>query len=316
MNTPPPTTFSIVIETDNLALVDLDELRACLATLDRQGAVLHQADGIFVADGGTVPTALLQELTSRYPWLTILRADAGASYVALKMAGTLETHSDLIIFCDGDVQYEPGWLAALLQGFAERPDADVIAGETTTPVSGPYTLAFALSFNFPRFSGESRLAASPTYWANNVAAKRTTLERIPLPDEPNVFRGQNLLHASRVLAHSGVILRQPLARAWHAVLPPSEIVGRYFALGRDAARLRTITTNESGRPHLGAMAPDRSGTGVMGRLIDRLGQLVRSQPSALVWLPLALPALAIMGAAYLAGRATANQRLRRHEQCR
>ncbi len=305
MNTPPPATFSIVIETDNLALVDLDELRACLATLDRQGAVLHQADGIFVADGGTVPAALLHELTSRYPWLTIVRADAGTSYSALKMAGALETQSDIVVFCDSDVQYEAGWLAALLQAFHERPDADVIAGETTTPVSGPYTLAFALSFNFPRFSGESRLAASTTYWANNVAARRTTLTRIPLPDESTMFRGQNLLHANRILTQAGVILRQPLARAWHSVLPPSEIIQRYYKLGRDAAMIRAITTQESGRPHLGAMAPDRSGTGVVGRLIDRLRQLRRSQPSALLWLPMALPALAIMGAAYLAGRFSA-----------
>lgn len=305
MNTPPPTTFSIVIETDNLAVIDPDELRACLSTLDRQGEVLRRADGVFVADGGTVPAALLHELTSRYPWLTIVRADAGTSYNALKLAGALETQSDIVVFCDSDVQYEAGWLAALLQAFHERPDADVIAGETTTPVRGPYTLAFALSFNFPRFSGESRLAASTTYWANNVAARRTTLTRLPLPDEPTMFRGQNLLHANRILAQAGVILRQPVARAWHSVLPPSEIMQRYYTLGRDAAMIRAITTQESGRPHLGAMAPDRSGTGVVGRLIDRLGQLKRSQPSALLWLPLALPALAIMGAAYLAGRFSA-----------
>ena len=296
--------FSIVIETDNLAAVDLDELRSCLDTLDRQGDLLRKAEGVFVADGGMVPDSLLEELNSRYPWLTILRADAGASYIELKLAGALQTRSEVIVFCDGDVKYEPGWLDALLDGFRKRPDADLIAGETTTPIEGPYSLAFGLTFNFPRLTGEKHLSPSSTYWANNVAARRVTMERIPLPDPNELFRGQNLVHTNLLVTESGVILRQPLARAWHAVLPPSEIIQRYFKLGRDAATIRQITTRDSGRPYLGAMAPDRSGTSVAGRLSDRLSQVARNQPFALLWLPLALPIAAVMGAAYLCGRMT------------
>jgi len=294
--------FSVVVETDNLATVDLDELRGCLDTLDRQGELLRKADGVFVADGGMVPESLLQELKRRYPWLSILHADAGASYIELKLAGALETNSDVIVFCDGDVKYEPGWLAALLEGFQKRPDADLIAGETTTPISGPYSLAFALTFNFPRLTGEKELSPSATYWANNVAAKRATLERIPLPDPSELFRGQNLVHTNRILANSGVILRQPLARAWHAVLPPSEIVQRYFKLGRDAAAIRKITAKDTGTPYLGAMAPDQPGTGVIDRIIGRFGQVFRTQPSAFLWLPFALPVLVAMGTAYICGR--------------
>jgi hypothetical protein len=301
---PKPPSFSIVIETDNLTSVHLDELRSCLDSLEAQGEVLRGADGVFVADGGVVSEQVLQELNDRYPWLTVLRVDAGASYVELKLAGALETKSEVIVFCDGDVTYEQGWLAALLDGFRERPDADMIAGETTTPIRGPYSLAFGLSFNFPRLTGDSRLSPSPTYWANNVAVRRATLERIPLPDPTELFRGQNLVHTNRILARSGVILRQPLARAWHAVLPPSAIIERYCRLGRDAAAIRAITKGESGRPYLGAMAPDRSDTSVLGRVCGRLTQVWHCQPSALVWLPLALPVLALMGLAYFYGRAT------------
>lgn len=307
MENPNSPSFSIVIETDNLAAVDLEELRSCLDTVDRQGDVLRKADGVFVADGGMVPESLLLELKGRYPWLTILHADAGASYIELKLAGALETNSEVIVFCDGDVKYETGWLSALLDGFQKRPDADLIAGETTTPITGPYSLAFALTFNFPRLTGEKELSPSSTYWANNVAAKRATLERIPLPDPSELFRGQNLVHTNRILANSGVILRQPLARAWHAVLPPSEILQRYFKLGRDASAIRTITAMDTGSPYLGAMAPDRSGTGVVGRIIDRLAQVSRTQPAAFLWLPLALPVLAAMGVTYMCGRISAKK---------
>lgn len=300
-------TFSIVIETDNLALVDLGELRICLDSLDRQGDILRKADGIFLADGGAAPESLLRELDARYPWLTVLHSEAQASYVELKLTGTLQTRSEVIVFCDGDVNYEPGWLAALLAGFLKRPEADMIGGETTTPIRGPYSLAFGLSFNFPRLSGETQLAPSTTYWANNVAARRSTLESIPLPNPSELFRGQNLIHTRRILAKSGVILRQPLARAWHAVLPPSVIISRYRQLGRDATTIRTISTRESGSPYLGAMFPDRPDTGVAGRLWGRMGQVARSQPLAFLWLPLALPFLAVMGAAYLFGRLAAGR---------
>lgn len=297
-------TFSIVIETDNLAVVDFDELLACLESLANQGEILSQADGVFVADGGVAPDRILDELGAHYPWLTIVHADAGASYIELKLLGALKTDSEVIVFCDGDVRYEPGWLAALLDGFRQRPDANLIAGETTTPITGPYSLAFALTFNFPRLTGESVLAPTSTYWANNVAARRGTLARIPLPDPAQLYRGQNLVHMARILRESGVILRQPRARGWHAVVPPSEIIRRYYLLGRDAASIRAITAREYGRPYLGAMSPDRSGHGIFGRVAGRLRQIARTQPASLLLLPLALPFLCVMGATYLAGRAS------------
>lgn len=300
--------FSVVVETDNLALVDLDELDDCLDSIALQGDLLTEADGVFVADGGIVPDAILERLRTRHPWLSIVRADDGASYVDLKIAGASKTDSDVIVLCDGDVRYEPGWLEALLDGFRLRPDADIVAGETTTPITGPYSLAFALTFNFPRFAGDRDLAPSTTYWANNCAVRRSTLAKVPLPDPESLFRGQNLVHTMRLVKESAVILRQPKARGWHAVIPPSEIVSRYFRLGRDAAAVRHITSAESGAAYLGAMHPDRPGTGVLGRLVGRIGQLARTQPAWLLMLPLAIPALAVMGAAYVAGRSTARFR--------
>lgn len=295
-------TFSIVIETDNLAVVDLEELSDCLESLALQGDVLGYADGVFVADGGVVPDRILEDLRSRYPWLTIVRAEAGASYIELKLAGALKTNSEVIVFCDGDVRYEAGWLEALLEGLHERPDADLIAGETTTPITGPYSLAFALTFNFPRLTGETGLAPSTTYWANNVAARRAILSRIPLPDPSELYRGQNLVHTARILSEAGVILRQPKARGWHAVIPPSELISRYYLLGRDAACIRAITARESGRPYLGAMSPDLPGQGAVGRVVGRLRQIAGTQPASLVFLPLSFPILCVMGGAYVFGR--------------
>ncbi|MEB3307575.1 MAG: glycosyltransferase [Cyanobacteriota bacterium] len=306
LNTCP--SFSIVIETDNLAIVDLRELFRCLDSIASQGDILKLADGVFVADGGIVPESVLVELQRRYPWITIVHAANGTSYINLKLAGASETGSELIVFCDGDISYEAGWLEALLDGFRKRPDADLIAGETTTPITGPYSLAFAITFNFPRLTGESALAPSTTYWANNLAARRETLVRVPLPDPSELYRGQNLVHTARMLRHAAVILRQPMARGWHAVIAPSEIIQRYYMLGKDAASVRAITRLEGGSPHLGAMAPDKPGHGVVGRIVGRLQQIARTQPKALIYLPLSIPVLCVMGLAYMTGR----MRMARH----
>jgi len=294
--------FSIVIETDNLAQLHISELFRCLDGLESQGDVLHRAMGVFVADGGIVPEKVLREICLRYPWVTVVRARENSSYMQLKLAGVLETDSEVIVFCDSDVRYEPGWLEALLEGFCLQPGADLIAGETTTAIRGPYSLAFALTFNFPRFSNETELARSGVYWANNFAVRRETLTRVPFPDLTDAYRGQSAVHSAQILRCNGVIVRSPLARGLHAVTPVCDVLKRYLILGRDAAAVRRITDNASGGVYLGAMAPDRPGEGVLGRLRGRVSQIARSQPRCLALFPLAIPFLMAMGAAYVAGR--------------
>src|SRR5262249_50533735 len=165
---PPDLTFSVVIETDNLEIADLAALRQCLESLAAQQPTIQRAAGVFVVDAGELPDHAFATFRHDFPWLTILRVDPGTTYVGLKTHGAGLSTSDVIIFCDSDVRYEPGWLDALLSGFRQQPGAAIVGGETTTPIGGPYSLAVGLTFNFPRFSGDSDLVPAPMYWANNV----------------------------------------------------------------------------------------------------------------------------------------------------
>jgi len=113
--------FDIVIETDNLAYVDMDALYECLDSIGAQGDALAQADGVYLADNGTVPAEILDGLRARYPWIRLVRTPDDASYIELKLAGSMQSQSEIIVFCDGDVQYAPGWLDGLLTAFVERP---------------------------------------------------------------------------------------------------------------------------------------------------------------------------------------------------
>lgn len=294
-------TFSIIVETDNLELAALDDLRACLDSLAGQHPALGRAEGVFLVDAGQVPKDVADELGRDYPWLTVVAAAPATLYVGLKAAGVTAAQSEVVILCDADVRYEPGWLEALLAPFAGRPEVEVVGGETSTPIGGPYSLAFALTFIFPRFTGERAPAVSPVYWANNVAMRRRVVEACPIPDPAALYRGQNILH-SLALARRGVtIWRQPLARARHLVLAPRTILRRYLTLGEDAASIARLTREASGSPFLVTVAPDRNGDGRLRKLMGRLGQVARAQPLALFWLPLALPWMAVLGTCYLAG---------------
>jgi hypothetical protein len=311
---PSSPTFSIVIETDNLEIADLGALRACLESLGNQRAALRRAAGVFLVDGGELPDEAFGALRRDYPWLTVVRAEPGTAYVALKTRGASLSKSDVIIFCDSDVRYEPGWLDALLSAFRERPEAQIVGGETTTPIRGPYSLAFALTFNFPRFSGERALAPCPMYWANNVAIRRTLIEHAPIPDPAALYRGQNLVHGAQLARRGLTIWRQPTARAVHIVVPPAEVARRYMILGRDSATLARLGRDRSGRSPLVAMPPDRSEDGQIAKLLARVRQVIRANPRHGALLPLAAPIVASLAACYVAGKLLPAPRAPRRER--
>jgi glycosyltransferase involved in cell wall biosynthesis len=300
----PPPTFSVVVETDNVELDDLGALRQCLDSLGGQQPMLGRAEGVFLVDGGKLPDALVESLRSDYPWLTVARAEGVPGYIGQKARGADLTGSEVIVFCDADIRYEAGWLEALLAPFADRPEVEIVGGETTTPIRGPYSLAVALTFVFPRFSGEQHLAPSPTYWANNVAVRRSVLAETPIPDPAALYRGQNILHSLGLSRRGRTIWRQPRARAQHIVLAPRTIVRRYLVLGRDSRSVARLTREASGSAYLAAMAPDESGDHRWRKLAGRARQVTRTSPRDLAWLPLALPVVGLLGLCYLAGRLT------------
>ena len=295
-------TFSIVVETDNVKLATLERLRVCLDSLARQQPTLGRAMGVFLVDAGVIEEGLGDALLRAYPWLTVVRGNQDMLYVGLKLHGATLSDSDIIVYCDADVEYESGWLDAMLTAFRTRPDAQIVAGETTTPIRDPYSLAVALTFIFPRFSDESDLAPSPTYWANNVALRRELVEICPIPDPAGVFRGHNILHSLELSGKGLTIWRQPLARAHHNILRPSAIARRYFLLGRDAVALARLTQDRSGHAYLAAMAPDRSGGNQARKFLGRIWQVARANPLHLGLVPFAAPIVGLFAVCYFAGR--------------
>lgn len=297
--------FSIAIESANLEHGGLEALRGCLASLAQQEIPPEEAREVILVDSGGVPAEDAAALREKFPWLTILPVQAEVGYIGMKMGAARRATAEVLVLCDADCRYQAGWLQNMLGPFGGRPEVEIVAGETSTPVRSPSELAIALLFIFPRFTGETRLAVSPIYFANNVAMRRAVLDRLPIPDAKLLHRGQNILHSMGVAALGSTIWRQPLARAWH--LPPSvgEMLHRFSRLGRDSVNVRRLAREQPG-PYRGEMAPDRMGGSRLQKLARRARTVLAEDSRYLLYLPLAVPVMAVLAAAFYAGRIAAH----------
>jgi hypothetical protein len=189
----------------------------------------------------------------------------------------------------------------LLETFAAEPGVGAVAGETTIAITGPFTLAAALFYFFPRFSGETAAAPARGFYLNNVAFRREVVQAHPIPFGLPVRGGQNVLY-SRILDTAGVrIARQPRACALHA--PPEDpwmAIRILFWTGRDTMRFDRLAPPRD--PWVGDYEPYGPPRGRVGKVLLRLRDVARQQPAMLAWLPVAAPILALVFGAFFAGR--------------
>jgi hypothetical protein len=296
---------SILIETSNLSSAELANLSDCLSSLDAQTHPIDRVDEVLVLEAGDVPSDALREVCSRFPWVTLRGVPAGTGYGDVKALSGTQAKSEILVLCDADCSYEPDWLAQLLTPFRDRGDVNVVSGETTTPIRGPYGLGIALTFVFPRYSHEDQLTPALWYWANNVAVRRSFFESLPLPAGLPLYRGQNVVHANLLRQSKQVIWRQPRARALHQLPIPSQLVARYVLFGYDMVALARLVGDPSGRLYRMGIEPSPRRIGRVRHFLVRARTVFLEEPRRLIYLPAALPVVAVCVLSYLAGMAKA-----------
>ena len=286
-----------------------------LDSIARQNPSPAQAREVILLDGGEAPRELLDSLQIRYPWLAVRSIPAGTDYGDQKALAVSMGSGEIIVFADSDCLYEAHWVASFLETFAARADVQVLAGETAVSIAGPFTLAMALVFFFPRFSYQTDVAPARGFYGNNVAFRRDLFSVCPFPSGLPIYRGQNVVF-SRLLRKAGVaIWRQPRARSEHS--PPEGVrtaVMRFFLTGSDTPRLARLLPAETDAPFQGDYEPyDREG-GRIRKVIERVRAIARQQPAQLLLLPLALPIAALCIVSFFAGLAVERLRpARMHE---
>jgi Glycosyl transferase family 2 len=224
--------FSLILETENLETADIQGLQRSIASLAQQ-APIDQANEVLLIDSGNTPPNLLTQLQEIYPWLTVKTAPPNTEYYASKMLGLDWTTGDIVVYYDSDCVYDRNWLPILLASF-EKPEIQVVGGETTTDGVGFYGTAMALCYIFPQYSGLTNLMPAKQYFLNNVAFRRSLLEAIPIPTGLPLYRGNCVLHAQQLQAAGYTIWRQPQARSLHA--PPNGFKHywqRFLLIGHD-----------------------------------------------------------------------------------
>jgi glycosyltransferase involved in cell wall biosynthesis len=299
--------FSIVVETENLALEGSDAIVRCLDSLRHQSVDIAEANEVIVTNSGDVPPELAFRLKSDLELLEFRQLPEDTGYFEAKMLGAAEATGDVLVFCDSDVEYEPDWLRAMLTSITGDEDVQIVGGETAYEITGPYSLAMALAFQFPPFSGRRRIWKSRGYAANSIALRRDLLKSHPFPTEAGLRHGNCRMHANRLIRAGIPIWRQPAARAAHRLLSPSRFFRRFFLGGHHAWVVhlsdsdRSAGTSPASRlaGHLVAAA------GICARPVilpfHRLPAALRGHPVRLVMLPLAAPVVLAAILTYLSG---------------
>jgi glycosyltransferase involved in cell wall biosynthesis len=284
-------TFSIVVETENLANGELADLEACLSSIEAQDLERHRPNEVLLVDGGRIDPGILDRIREKYSWIRIHVSSTPLHYYEAKMLGTRLATGDLVVFADSDMVYARGWLEALLKPF-ERVGVDFTSGETRIAIRGPYSFSVATTWLFPLTY--SRTEAT-SFIANNAAVRRSALLATPFPTELPLYRAQIVLHGETLRREGHTIVNVP-ARGFHS--PPAgahEWILRFAISGADSVRAATYEVGERAIIRQRSTAVRRLGAWgrtcgrKMGSSLLRTIQAVVERPARMLYLPVALP---------------------------
>lgn len=278
--------FSIILETENLANGDVKGLFKSLVSLVHQDLPLTQAQEVLLIDTGNIPQQLLAQIHELYPWITVVTAPSGIGYYEAKMLGGEIATGELVVYTDSDCEYEPTWLQRILAGFIQGDNIQVVTGETATRGKGIYGTAMAISYIFPPFSDQERLTPTRKYYLNNVAFNREFLLKYPIPIDLPLYRGNCVIHAHKLHDIGCTIWRQPQARAIHT--PPnqlSHLIWRFMLLGHDYYWQNQLLKNEFKDQYTN----NNLHQGRIKKYCDRLRNIFYRHPYRLLHLLLAIP---------------------------
>ena len=287
-------TFSIILETENLATSDIRGLQQSIASLATQSP--EQANEVLLIDSGNTSKEILNQLQLSYPWLKIKTVPPETEYYKSKMLGFEWTTGEIIVYYDSDCIYKYNWLATLIDSF-DNANIQIVGGETTTDGVGFYGTAMALCYVFPQYSGRSNLFSVNQYFLNNVAFRRSVLEAIPIPTNLPLYRGNCVIHAQTLLAAGYTIWRQPEARSLHA--PPNGLghwFKRFLLIGHDLYWQGRLVRSPLAPLGKGGTREELMDDPTIGRTrsnlsigIDRISKMIRRDRRHAFYLPFCLP---------------------------
>jgi len=213
--------FSIVLETENLGMAGLEDLKDTVASLEAQTFDFRKAHEIIIVAAGHVSPETSALIKSMYPWLTIHHVDRKLNYVEAKQIGASVATGDVIIYIDSDVVYESTWLENMLSGFDIAPGTSIVAGDTLIRGTSVYATAIQLGWMMDAQRARPHIYQTNHMYLNNFAIKREVMLRAPVFLNLPIYRATTV-ETLRQLKYMGYcVMRVPNARGFH--LPPGNI---------------------------------------------------------------------------------------------
>ncbi|MCU0969811.1 MAG: glycosyltransferase [Rubrivivax sp.] len=240
---------SVVVPTRDRAAV----LRACLESLTRQTAPPGSFEVVVVDNGSRDETATVARSFGGRLALTLLHEPEPGLHAG-RHAGARAARSDVLMFCDDDIEAEPGWVEAVVRRF-EDPRVALVGGNNR-PLWGGVPPAWldlwwsraaghgrALGYLSILDFGEGVFDIDPAWvWGCNFNVRRAALDAArgfhpdALPRELLHLRGDGEMHVGRVVRERGWrTLFDGAASVRHRVdasrMTPGYIEQRAFAQG-------------------------------------------------------------------------------------
>lgn len=240
-------TFSVVIETENLGMAGLEDVRATLDSLKSQSYSIHHAQEILIIAGGAVSEETLQLLQTEYPWITIHREVKKLEYLTSKIRGCEIATGDIVVMVDSDAIYHPNWLLETLYGFIAAPGASIMASETRIKIDSIYTAAIQLAWMINADLITNHPTPITQFHLNNFAIKRSAALAAHVYKDMPIYRANNVEWKKqlRLLGYSA--MRVPGILAHHA--PPGNFWDwwwRMLVCGADAVTKADFTYTYDG----------------------------------------------------------------------
>lgn len=250
---------TIVIEWENAIDVHDKWTQKALAALQKElesaaGRMPSSPTIFFLYDRTAVDlTAIEQAIASSAPKLRDLASvdfipTDGLSYYKLKNFGIARSNTDLTIMLDSDAAPQPGWLANLLEPFAD-PSIMVVGGFTVLAYDDLLSKTMALSWIFNLADEQEKTVKRQKIHANNCAVRTDFFRKNPFPDLP-VFKKQCGFWLRDLSARGYRYVRTEKAMTVHAPHPGYRfLVWRAWTTGtdRDFQGFHTVTQSRVGR---------------------------------------------------------------------
>jgi glucosyl-dolichyl phosphate glucuronosyltransferase len=207
---------SVIVPTRNRA----KQLQACLASLTRQTALADSFEVIVIDNGSNDETSAVARAFDGPLQLRLVHESEPGLHVG-RHAGARMARSDVLMFCDDDIEADPGWVEAVVRRFAE-PDVALVGGNDRPAFSQAPPPWLALWWAQPMAHGRALAALSvldfgsgafdidPAWvWGCNFSVHRAALNAARgfhpdgMPTDRLRWRGDGEMHVGRVVRAHG-----------------------------------------------------------------------------------------------------------------